>query len=120
MENNDRLAFVRNILANPADDTPRLVFADWLDEHDRMVQCRKCWTGNEGGAYQYHACRPCSGTNRVSNGNTERAEFIRQQIDGIQGPFEIQGALSPDFPLPVGVRAIVIRGFVSKVHLTFL
>ena len=32
MDNNDRLAFVRNILANPADDTPRLVYADWLDE----------------------------------------------------------------------------------------
>jgi uncharacterized protein (TIGR02996 family) len=26
-------AFLRDILDNPEDDTPRLVFADWLDEH---------------------------------------------------------------------------------------
>jgi len=31
---NDRLAFLRAIRANPDDDTTRLVFADWLDEHD--------------------------------------------------------------------------------------
>jgi uncharacterized protein (TIGR02996 family) len=30
----DRIAFLRAIRANPDDDTSRLVFADWLDEHD--------------------------------------------------------------------------------------
>src|SRR2546430_569314 len=30
----DRLAFLRAIRANPDDDTARLAFADWLDEHD--------------------------------------------------------------------------------------
>jgi uncharacterized protein (TIGR02996 family) len=30
----DRTAFLRAIAADPEDDTPRLVFADWLDEHD--------------------------------------------------------------------------------------
>ena len=29
----DREAFLRAVCENPADDTPRLVFADWLDEH---------------------------------------------------------------------------------------
>jgi uncharacterized protein (TIGR02996 family) len=29
----DREAFVRVILHNPKDDTPKLIFADWLDEH---------------------------------------------------------------------------------------
>lgn len=29
----DRDALLRAILAEPAEDTPRLVFADWLDEH---------------------------------------------------------------------------------------
>jgi uncharacterized protein (TIGR02996 family) len=29
----DRLAFLRAICDDPADDSPRLVFADWLDEH---------------------------------------------------------------------------------------
>ena len=29
-----RDAFLESILAEPDDDTPRLIFADWLDEHD--------------------------------------------------------------------------------------
>jgi uncharacterized protein (TIGR02996 family) len=43
----DHLPFLRAVMANPDDDLPRLVFADWLDE----------------------------------NGQPERAEFIRLQID---------------------------------------
>jgi uncharacterized protein (TIGR02996 family) len=31
-------ALYRAILAAPADDTPRLVYADWLDEHGRAVE----------------------------------------------------------------------------------
>jgi uncharacterized protein (TIGR02996 family) len=30
----DAAAFERAILADPADRTPQLVYADWLDEHD--------------------------------------------------------------------------------------
>lgn len=30
----DRAAFLMSLARHPADDTPRLVFADWLDEHD--------------------------------------------------------------------------------------
>lgn len=29
----DRDALVRAIIENPEDDSPRLVYADWLDEH---------------------------------------------------------------------------------------
>jgi uncharacterized protein (TIGR02996 family) len=28
----DRHAFVQAIIANPADDAPRLIYADWLEE----------------------------------------------------------------------------------------
>ena len=42
----DEDAFVHSILDDPDDDTSRLVFADWLEEHDRAshaelirVQC---------------------------------------------------------------------------------
>jgi uncharacterized protein (TIGR02996 family) len=31
---NERAALLRAVCENPDDDTPRLVFADWLDEHD--------------------------------------------------------------------------------------
>jgi uncharacterized protein (TIGR02996 family) len=30
---NDREALLRAVCENPDDDTPRLVFADWLEEH---------------------------------------------------------------------------------------
>lgn len=44
--------FYRSIAATPADDAPRLVFADWLDEHEQperaeliRVQCKSgSWT----------------------------------------------------------------------------
>jgi uncharacterized protein (TIGR02996 family) len=32
---NDESAFLEAIRANPADDLPRLIFADWLDDHAR-------------------------------------------------------------------------------------
>jgi len=31
---NEDEAFIRAIVDNPGDDTPRLVYADWLDDHD--------------------------------------------------------------------------------------
>ncbi|MBX9579512.1 MAG: TIGR02996 domain-containing protein [Gemmataceae bacterium] len=37
----DRRAFIEAILANPADDLPRLVYADWLEEHgDNLGRAR--------------------------------------------------------------------------------
>src|SRR5687768_678746 len=40
-------AFLSDIIADPDDDTPRLIYADWLDDHDDpdrgefiRVQCR--------------------------------------------------------------------------------
>ena len=30
----DDEAFIRGILANPGDDAPRLIYADWLEERD--------------------------------------------------------------------------------------
>jgi uncharacterized protein (TIGR02996 family) len=34
----DELALLRAIAAAPDDDTPRLVYADWLDEHDQPIR----------------------------------------------------------------------------------
>ncbi len=34
----DENALLDNIAANPADDVARLVYADWLDEHDQAVR----------------------------------------------------------------------------------
>ena len=75
------------IEASPDDDTPRLVYADWLDEHERWMECHGC---KGKGRRHLHAagtrgtdgdCWECSGTGRLSTGLAERAEFIRLQCE---------------------------------------
>jgi uncharacterized protein (TIGR02996 family) len=98
----DELALLTAIIANPDEDTPRLVFADWLQE----------------------------------NGQPERAEFIRVQIELTRLPdrerqtphyrallirFRELIALHRDgWVKPLGVpptRAIFRRGFVEEIRL---
>ncbi len=88
-------AFLRDILENPADDTPRLVLADWLEENAGTVPCpNECEKGRVlhshiGGAYfpdgkgrtEYKFCSHCGGTGRAPDGRKARPEFIRAQID---------------------------------------
>jgi uncharacterized protein (TIGR02996 family) len=68
-------AFLQAILESPDDDTPRLVYADWLDEHDRdefihmqgllarLKRGRKLIPGRPAGWYTAvtsHAFRPAA------------------------------------------------------------
>jgi uncharacterized protein (TIGR02996 family) len=81
----DELAFYRRICDEPREDTPRLVYADWLEERGGSVPCGRC--GGEGviGRYTEAAlpplCPACSGVGSVSDGRAERAEFIRVQCE---------------------------------------
>jgi uncharacterized protein (TIGR02996 family) len=83
----DQRALLAAVLENPAADLPRLIYADWLDEPARAgtVECGVC--KGDGSARQDYAskwplpCTFCSGTGRVSNGNAQRAEFVRVQCD---------------------------------------
>lgn len=97
-------------LESPADDTPRLVAADWLDEHAGTVACPRCtpksydhglgWllAGGSGSAYFHIPCTECGGnssrnggiltadgSNRgsgtVPDGRADRAELIRVQCE---------------------------------------
>ncbi len=55
----EEVALLKGIVANPGDDAPRLVYADWLDEHDHsaraefirtqvsIAQLEKLWTAFE-------------------------------------------------------------------------
>ena len=36
----EEIALIRSVVANPDDDTPRLVYADWLDEHGQSDRAR--------------------------------------------------------------------------------
>ena len=87
----DEPALLAAILAAPEEDTPRLVYADWLDENAGTV--RKCMgqhqhAGKVGQELHgiVHTTDPrqlhhhCDEKCEVSDGRRERAEFIRGQI----------------------------------------
>lgn len=74
------------ILDAPADDAPRLIYADWLDEHVADEWCATCsgrGTVEEGDYYRTRdrGCPRCGGKGSRSNGFAERAEFIRVQVE---------------------------------------
>lgn len=80
----DNFELYAAIIRHPKEDTPRLMYADWLDENAREVPCGACGgsgcqdvhehppgSGRFSGAYH-----PCRGT-----GKAGRAEFIRVQVE---------------------------------------
>ena len=73
------------ILENPGDDLAREVYADWMTENDRDVECGRCrGSGHDfdsQGEFTVQWCPTCSGSGRVSNGSGLRAEFIRVQVE---------------------------------------
>lgn len=76
-------AFIRKIVEEPFEDSHRLVYADWLDEHAGTVPCRICHGPgfNRGGLGGPIGCTRCRGELVVSDGTRERAEFIRVQVE---------------------------------------
>lgn len=84
----EQAGLLRAVLEEPADDAPRLVYADWLDDHATQDQpCPQC--GGDGSIAALTGrigCMACStshdrrGTG-VQGGNSfaEQAEFIRVQ-----------------------------------------
>ncbi len=85
----DEDALLAAILADPEDDTPRLVFADWLDENEASVTCERCdgtgCTFCGGEDRDYHSscneCNRCDGSGFVSNGYAAKADLIRIQCE---------------------------------------
>jgi len=85
----DQSALLAAILAYPEDDTPRLVFSDWLDENESSVACERCdgtgctFCGGEDRDYHdsCNECNRCDGSGFVSNGYAARGEFIRIQCE---------------------------------------
>lgn len=90
-------ALLAAIAAHPAEDTPRLAFADWLEEQATDVDCGACdgvgetpqdmlagrTPGTLGPVFVgLQPCPTCSGTGRVSDGRRERAALIRGSIAG--------------------------------------
>src|SRR5688572_305229 len=92
----------RAVLANPADDLARLVYADKLEEEDVSVKCPFCdgqgsWPHVAG---HRRACHECHGSGRLPGENGTRARFIRVQIERarLEEPSvrEVGGIVLPD------------------------
>lgn len=74
-------ALLTAIRHRPREDTPRLAFADWLEEHGKSGRCPKCaGRGCEANldSGQRHICTVCRGTGTARG---LRAEFIRVQCE---------------------------------------
>lgn len=93
----DARAILAGVRADPDDDTPRLMYADYLDGLDTVsVPCPKCVRGNDGagtviqeprswmgqrGWRLASRCSICSGTGFVPDtSDRDRAELIRVQV----------------------------------------
>lgn len=70
-------ALLQAILRFPEDDTPRMIYADRLDEIAGDVVCPRC-SGEGCSAHSIAANGPCKS---VSDGRRGRAEFIRVQVE---------------------------------------
>lgn len=83
----DKEALLAAVVADLDNDLPRLVFADWLDEHAGTSPCVSCKGKGEvpsyTGMYQHgrDTCTSCKGEGLVSDGNAEWAELIRIQCE---------------------------------------
>lgn len=70
------------VVANPDDDTPRVVFADWLEESARGVTC-PC--GGRYAGQTLHGrpmvCQGCDNTGTAPDGREARSEFVRVQCE---------------------------------------
>ncbi len=127
----DGTLLLRAILDNPAENTARLVYADWLNENAGTAGC-VC----HGGALYSHdslfpgqtpvgvdaegrllygtRCARCGGSGTVSDGRRERAEFIREAVAyphcefvRLTGgnPFQLLGIPEPEQGVVVGPRS---------------
>jgi uncharacterized protein (TIGR02996 family) len=137
----DRTAFVRAIAARPVDDLPRLVFADWLDEHgdpDRAEFIRLQCATARGESIDHRRMNDLEAAHRDTwlgslGGSPLRAEFRRGFVEHVvvsATSFLAGGeALRRDTPLrgvtllgarrvlPELVRGSLLAGL-SALHLT--
>ena len=86
----DELGLLRAVVTDPDEDTPRLVYADWLDEHQE-IPCPHCGGGRPGtwvyGLDRRGGCFTCGrrgaeGSGLINDGSRRaRAEFVRVQVE---------------------------------------
>jgi uncharacterized protein (TIGR02996 family) len=107
----DRDALLRAILANPDEDTPRLAFADLLDEEGERKRAAFIRSQIEG--HRTGASRDADGLFPWAAGGW----FAGVPLGGLRfDPVDWADRLTPDEQADFGVtRALVTRGFVGAV-----
>jgi uncharacterized protein (TIGR02996 family) len=117
----DRHALLAAVIANPADDTPRLVFADWCEENGEEPRAEYIrWSIRSGWVHQF-----AMGDAAQVDVDLDGTERARQHMESIA--CEIQGAPKKTYipikplrfadPIP-GVKWTVRRGFADGVWIT--
>jgi uncharacterized protein (TIGR02996 family) len=139
--------FLRAIISNPADDGPRLVYADWLDERGQperaefirlqieLMKAHKCKAPAYTGAgvlecAEWNArhpscndwCVPCASRRELRHREQELLKANWQSWVDFQTERAIYcdgvGSASEGFKSGKGIVARFRRGFVAKVELT--
>jgi uncharacterized protein (TIGR02996 family) len=104
-------ALLAAICADPADDTPRLAYADFLEEQARenpTNPCPRCHLGWKKGFGTVFAevCDACEGSGTVPDTSlADRAEFIRVQVELARLPPETPARAGSEMPLAAAVYA---------------
>jgi uncharacterized protein (TIGR02996 family) len=78
----EQRALLDAVLRDPEDDTVRLAYADWLDEHRTLSKCGciEIYNSRRLRGSAYPGCVTCDGTG-ISPKNELHAKLIRLQID---------------------------------------
>ena len=93
-------AFWVAIGAASEDQLPRLVFADWLEERAKVVECKRCdgygQNVSDGRTRALVPCDTCQGTGYIPDRNGRMAAALRATVDRV--PLGNGGtAMSPPF-----------------------
>lgn len=84
----DHAGFLTDIIAHPDDDTPRLIYADWLDEQDKTARA-------EFIRVQCELARLIGPLGAVSIGNAGRVKDLRQRRAALL--YQLASAISAPF-----------------------
>jgi uncharacterized protein (TIGR02996 family) len=102
----DELGLLRTIADSPTSDAPRLVYADWLDDHGQPIRA-------EFIRLQIEIASLDGESQPVRNGYVHLWKRQQELLD--HHAFELNGPLAS---LAVGERIIHERGFVSEIEFT--
>lgn len=108
----DREALLRGVLLNPADDLPRLVFADWLDEHGESERAEFIRVGCE--LAKTKGCDSCFDSGM--EGPCGLTNYFRKCSCGGNPARNAMRVRETKLLSTIGVRAVWVRHLEENIH----